>query len=126
MVIFGVLLILFGFLCCLTIVGAILGIPLMLVGVVCVAVGGRRRTVIQNVVHVTNAPDYRPAQPSMAPPSPAVMPQTLAPQVLAEASRRPMLQNAANTEQCPSCNAPNDPGGRFCNNCGIRLAPDMR
>ncbi len=56
--VFGALLIAFGFLLSLSIVGAIVGLPMILVGIVCLIAGGRRKTVITNVVNV-NAPDQR-------------------------------------------------------------------
>lgn len=53
----GGILIILGFLISLSIVGAIVGIPMMLIGFVMVAVGGHRKTVITNVVQVShNAP----------------------------------------------------------------------
>lgn len=70
----GVALILIGLLFCLTIIGAIIGIPMILAGVsLCfwgLVLG--RKTVIQNVVTVTNAPQ---AAPAYAPPQPAALPE---------------------------------------------------
>ena len=51
----GVILIILGFLFSLSIVGAIIGIPLMLIGFVMVVFGGGRKTVVTNVVQVSNA-----------------------------------------------------------------------
>lgn len=51
----GVFFILVGLLLCLTFFGAVVGIPLILVGCVMVVMGGRK-TVITNVVNVSNAP----------------------------------------------------------------------
>jgi hypothetical protein len=65
----GGLLIIFGFLISLSIVGAIFGIPMILIGFVLVLVGGRHKTTITNVVQVSNVPgntasfedgDYQP------------------------------------------------------------------
>jgi hypothetical protein len=70
----GVALILIGLLFCLTIIGAIIGIPMILAGVsLCfwgLVLG--RKTVIQNVVTVTNAPQ---AAPAYAPPQLAAQPE---------------------------------------------------
>jgi hypothetical protein len=50
----GLILILFGFLFCLSIIGAFIGIPMIIVGLVLLVVGGRRKTIITNVVQVSN------------------------------------------------------------------------
>jgi hypothetical protein len=50
----GAMLILLGLLLCLSIVGAIVGIPMILIGAVLVAIGGRRKVVITNTVTVAN------------------------------------------------------------------------
>jgi len=67
MIIFGFFLQFIGFLFCLTVIGAIVGVPLILIGGVVVVFGffGRRKTVIQNVVTVQNV---APAAPERAPP----------------------------------------------------------
>ena len=52
--VFGIVLIILGFLISLSIVGAIIGIPMMIIGLICGLAGGRRRTVITNVVQVTH------------------------------------------------------------------------
>jgi len=59
--IFGVILMFVGLLLCLTIFGAVIGVPMMIVGfgMIVVSLVGRRKTVITNVVHVSNG-----AQPS--------------------------------------------------------------
>ena len=57
--ILGGVLIVFGLLLSLSIVGAIVGVPLILVGIVLMVAGGRRRTVITNVVQVSTAPESR-------------------------------------------------------------------
>jgi hypothetical protein len=54
--ILGVVFILVGLLLCLTIFGAFVGIPLIIVGCILVVVGGRRKTVITNVINVANTP----------------------------------------------------------------------
>jgi hypothetical protein len=54
--ILGVILILIGLLACLSIVGAILGVPMIIIGIVLVLLGGRRKIVITNVVNVANTP----------------------------------------------------------------------
>ena len=56
----GVVSIVIGLLFCLTIIGAIIGVPMILAGAsLCFwgAVFGSRKTIIQNVVTVQNAPD---------------------------------------------------------------------
>jgi hypothetical protein len=52
----GVILVLIGLVLCLTIIGIFFGIPMILIGIVLIALGGRRKTIIQNVVTVSNAP----------------------------------------------------------------------
>lgn len=79
----GVAFIVLGFLFCLTIIGAFIGIPMILLGVVlCVAGAFRRKTIIQNVVTVQNssypAQAYGPqAGQAYAPalPEPSIIPQ---------------------------------------------------
>src|ERR1700722_16197244 len=60
--IFGVVLILTGLLICLTIVGIPFGIFLMFIGTLCAIFGGRRRTIITNVVQVSTMPGAQIAQ----------------------------------------------------------------
>jgi uncharacterized protein DUF5362 len=54
--IIGVIFIFVGLLLCLTIFGAVAGIPLIIIGAVLVLAGGRRKTVITNVINVANTP----------------------------------------------------------------------
>jgi hypothetical protein len=60
--IFGAVLIFAGFLICLTIIGIPFGLFLMFIGVLCVIFGGRRRTVITNIVQVSTTPGVQMAQ----------------------------------------------------------------
>jgi hypothetical protein len=50
----GAIFIVLGLLLCLSLFGAVVGIPLILIGIVMVIVGGRRKTIITNVVQVSN------------------------------------------------------------------------
>jgi hypothetical protein len=50
----GGILIIVGLLFCLTVFGAVIGIPMIIIGIVLLAIGGRRKTVITNVVQVSN------------------------------------------------------------------------
>jgi hypothetical protein len=52
--IFGLLLVVTGLIFCLTIIGAPFGIFLIFVGLIFIALGGRRRTYITNVIQVSN------------------------------------------------------------------------
>jgi hypothetical protein len=64
----GVILILVGFVLCLTIIGIGFGIVMILVGAVLVAVGGRRKVIIHNTVTVSNiATEARSHQPTLEP-----------------------------------------------------------
>jgi hypothetical protein len=72
--IFGGILIVLGFLFSLSIVGAIFGIPMMLIGLVCVIFGGRRRTVITNVVQVSNVVPQQAQEDSALAPAQRVVP----------------------------------------------------
>ena len=56
----GIVFIVLGFLISLSIVGAVFGIPMMLLGAVFAGVGGRRKVVINNTVTVANT---SPAEP---------------------------------------------------------------
>ena len=62
----GGILIVLGLILCLTIIGAFFGIPMILIGIVLVALGGRRKTIIQNVVTVTNTSHPSPHLASMS------------------------------------------------------------
>jgi hypothetical protein len=52
--VFGIVLIVLGFLISLSIVGAIIGVPMMIIGLICVLAGGRHKTTITNVVQVSH------------------------------------------------------------------------
>ncbi|HET8942660.1 MAG TPA: hypothetical protein VFN13_11815 [Rudaea sp.] len=75
MIIFGLILQFIGVLFCLTIIGALIGVPLIFIGGLMALFGflGRRKTVIQNIVTVQNAapvPEATP-RPAAEPPAPA-------------------------------------------------------
>ena len=104
----GVFLIIFGFLISLSIVGAFVGIPMMIIGFVMVIMGGRRKTIITNVVQVSNnggAPsmsfqdddDRRRQQPVLRSrmQEPPIMPP---PRVPAQISRAPEYEAAYDDE----------------------------
>jgi hypothetical protein len=63
----GAIFLMIGFLLSLTILGAFIGVPMMLVGALLVAFGGRRKTVITNVVTVQGVPGPLPKAPSTGP-----------------------------------------------------------
>jgi len=52
----GLIIGMIGFLLCLTIIGAVIGIPLMIIGAGMMLFGGRKKTIINNVITVQNAP----------------------------------------------------------------------
>jgi Putative peptidoglycan binding domain len=72
----GVILVLMGLVLCFTIIGIFFGIPMILTGIVLIALGGRRKTIIQNVVTVSNAPYVRQPQDSSLDPAPRAHPQS--------------------------------------------------
>ena len=56
----GAIFILVGFLISLSIVGAVIGVPMMFIELVMIVLGGRRKTIITNVVQVSNVvPEQR-------------------------------------------------------------------
>jgi hypothetical protein len=121
MAIVGVVFLLVGFIFCLTIIGAFIGGPMMFLGAIFLVFGlfGRRKTVITNVVHVTNT-----SQPAQAWQNPAASAAPVAGSVAQVApAYAPAPQLAHAPKQCVSCNTQNDHSGRFCNNCGAVLAP---
>jgi uncharacterized protein (UPF0335 family) len=61
----GAILIVLGLLLSLTIFGAFFGIPMILIGIGLMVAGGRK-TVITNVVQVSNAPSHLVYEPSLA------------------------------------------------------------
>jgi hypothetical protein len=69
----GTIMMVLGLLFCLTVIGAVIGIPMMLIGLVLAVAGGSNRTV---VVHVNqqNTPQYQPHAQPHYPPHPAVPP----------------------------------------------------
>lgn len=113
----GVILLIIGFLFSVTIIGAFIGVPMMMIGGILLIVGafGRRRTIITNVVQVSTP---APVQPQSAPYSPNYNVSAVSPAI----ANAPPPALAAAARHCTSCNAPNDPNGRFCNNCGSALA----
>src|SRR4051812_21806162 len=91
MVIAGVVLIVIGLFFCLTIIGALIGVPMIIIGLIlCIAGAFRRKTVIQNVVTVTNAP--HPAA-SYAMPQVGALPEPG--QASLEAQPMPQIQDGA-------------------------------
>ena len=58
----GIILVIFGLLISLSIVGAIIGGPMVLIGLVMIMAGGRRKTIITNVVQVSNTTAGRPEE----------------------------------------------------------------
>jgi hypothetical protein len=82
----GALLVLAGLLLCLTVIGIPFGIFLIFVGIICAALGSRRRVVVNNVVQVAATPGanmqanvtddrrspFRTIEPSMHRPEPLV------------------------------------------------------
>ncbi len=125
MLIFGAILIFFGLLLSFTIIGAVIGIPLMILGMIFVGVGysGRRRMIITNVVQVANAPQAMPMQqPAFAPAQQAqAMPLVQQSVPIPVAIPQPSLIERTGPN-CPACASANDPGSRFCNNCGTSLS----
>ena len=95
----GIVVFVFGFLICLSIVGIPFGIFLMIVGVLMMIFGGRSKTIITNVVQVSNAPgqSYAPP-PEAAPYVPEVKqvsarePPALAPPIDITPRREPLYQ----------------------------------
>ena len=65
--ILGVVLIILGLLFCLSIVGAIIGVPLIILGIILAALGGRRKVVINNTVSVSNAAPLTKAESNRPP-----------------------------------------------------------
>jgi hypothetical protein len=102
----GAVLVFLGLLFSLTVIGAIIGIPMMIAGAIMMAVGvfGRRKTIITNVVQVSNAPGAQPA-PANA--------------VSLGVSAGPTAMSAVN---CGACTTVNETTSKFCRNCGSVLA----
>lgn len=95
--IFGGILFVLGFLISLSIVGAIFGIPLMIIGVICMVVGSHRRTVITNVVQVSNVVPQQAQDEAPPMPEPRAIPvQTAIPQL------QPMQNRLQNLAPLPS------------------------
>ena len=66
MMIFGGILLVLVVLLCLTVIGSVIGIPLILIGGIFMSIGifSRRKTVITNVVQVSSAPQVVPPAPA--------------------------------------------------------------
>jgi hypothetical protein len=123
MAVVGIIFLLMGFIFCLTIIGTFIGAPMMFLGAVFLIVGlSRRKTVITNVVQVTNTAPAQAWQDRAASPAQGA---SSAPQAIPAGVQAPQLANSEMRaqKQCISCNSQNDPSGRFCNNCGAALAP---
>ena len=127
MLIFGGVLVLLGFLLCLTIIGSIIGVPLIMLGSIFMFIGllGRRKTVITNVIQVSNTVPAAPLSPPplrQAIPAPAqyTAPVSLAP-VSVAAAATPLIQDAQ-TKHCAACSSRNLSDNRFCTECGAALS----
>lgn len=111
MLFIGVFFMFIGFLLSLTIIGAVIGIPIMIFGSFFIIAGvfRRRKTVITNVIQVTNAPQMpAPAPEPQRAPQPVRYVETPATPKAIEASQK----------ACASCNTDNVADSRFCINCG--------
>jgi hypothetical protein len=101
MVIAGIVLIVVGLLISLTIIGSIFGIPMMMFGLLLCLIGAlrRRRTVITNVVHVTNVSAPQAPNPGWAPAGPtALSASTELPQLAPTQERiEPIFSTVSNT-----------------------------
>lgn len=111
LVIGGAVLMFVGFLFCLTLIGAVIGIPFMIVGAIMMGFGffGRKNQTITNVVQVSGIPGQQPANMASfgAPEGATFVPRpTAAPQ-----------------QSCSSCATVNEAASKFCRNCGSALAP---
>ena len=123
MLIFGAILFVLGVLFCITIIGAVVGFPLMFIGGIFMSIGmfTRRRTVITNVVQVASAPQPVPYTP--APPAPA----QLRPDVIRQPEPAPALKEAqpsvlpGSGKACPKCASNNALESRFCTECGTQF-----
>ena len=108
----GAVLMFMGLLFSLTIIGAIIGVPMMIGGAIMMGVGvfGRRKTMITNVVQVSNVPGAHPGN--------AVSLGTIATGTVpvSTPTPSPALTN------CAACTTANESTGKFCKNCGAALA----
>lgn len=103
--IFGSIICFIGLLFCLTIIGAVLGIPMMIVGSIMVVISffGRQKTTITNVVQVASGP-----YPET--PTPSIQPAVHVPQQISTA------------KFCAECGAAvGEVGSSFCAQCGTKL-----
>lgn len=123
MIIIGIMFMFIGFILCLTIIGSIFGIPMMMFGFLIAAVGAfrRRKTVITNVVNVTHTPqaptpdfDRRPVQP--------IRQLKNSTSTASNFSASPKFIDETTTlRTCTNCNTENSSDNRFCTNCGNSL-----
>lgn len=121
MLIFGAILFVLGVLFCMTIIGAVIGLPLMFIGGFFMSIGmfTRRRTVITNIVQVAAAPQPAPIFHQPIPQAiPAFVPQAPIP-TAAPASAS--LVHDAQTKNCAACASQNNADNRFCTECGAAL-----
>jgi hypothetical protein len=120
--IFGFIIFMIGLLLTVTIIGAPLGFPMMIVGSVMAFASlfvGSSKTTITNVIHVGNAPNPGTQAPSPAPTRPVID---------AEAQHRIVEQAAQEPRQLPTASfctgcgaAVVGSGSAFCAQCGNRL-----
>jgi hypothetical protein len=111
--IIGVILILIGLVLCFTIIGIFFGVPMILIGIVLIALGGRHKTIIQNVVTVSNAPYAGQPQGSGANLAPQAQLQT-APLQIPEA-REQILPPDQGPKEKVTISTPVDAVQRFTN-----------
>lgn len=119
MLIFGAILFILGLLFCLTIIGAVVGFPLMFFGGIFMSIGmfTRRRTVITNVVQVATPQPAPILHQPILQYAPVPVPQAPVPAAPAPAP----LTHDAETKSCTSCAAQNSADNRFCTECGAAL-----
>jgi hypothetical protein len=105
--VFGFIILIIGLLFCLTIIGAVLGIPMMIVGSIMVAISffGRQKTTITNVVQVAGG-SYQEAP---TPPTHPVQSATRA------------SQQVSTGKFCSECGAAVKEESAFCEQCGVKL-----
>jgi membrane protease subunit (stomatin/prohibitin family) len=110
LVIGGAVLMFVGFLFCLTLIGAVIGIPFMIVGAIMMGFGlfGRKNQTITNVVQVSGFPGQQPAN--------------VAAVGVPESAAFVRPPSPASLSNCGACSTPNDAASKFCRNCGTALA----
>jgi len=120
--IFGLILFMIGLLFTFTIIGAFIGIPMMIAGSIMAGVSlfvGGSKTQITNVIHVTGGQSPGTPNPASMPPQSVLVGEPVRPSMELPRQSAQQLSLARFCSNCGTAVA--DAGSAFCAHCGSKL-----